>query len=233
MTAPGNSTLVLTLLAAFIASTGYAGGRLHQWYRMGRDRDEAYRDGYDTATRSVFSMAARVISPRWAERSAIRASASAVGATSAVITTAAAPVVSSSPHSGMASSGIASPFDQPQSGDSGPDGAAVVLPFARPVPTSSGNEPSHWAEPPAERRKKDAGGVVGSLRPPVSSGSGQATDGPDSIESSGRHFVPDELVQAATYRLPPDRVARAKVQGAVPPVAEPPVRMGVPKPRSS
>src|SRR3954471_22476114 len=78
MTAPGNSTVLLTLLAAFIACTGYAGGRLHQWYRMGRDRDEAFRDGYDTATRSVFSLAARVISPRRADRAAIRASAGVV-----------------------------------------------------------------------------------------------------------------------------------------------------------
>ncbi len=31
------------------------------------------------------------------------------------------------------------------------------------------------------------------------------------IESTGRHTVPDELVQAATYRLPPDRIFRAKV----------------------
>ena len=30
----------------------------------------------------------------------------------------------------------------------------------------------------------------------------------------GRHFVPDELVRAVTYRLTPDRVARAKVRQA-------------------
>jgi hypothetical protein len=35
-----------------------------------------------------------------------------------------------------------------------------------------------------------------------------------STTGGGRHYVPDELVQAATYRLPPDRVARAKVRGA-------------------
>jgi hypothetical protein len=64
MTAPGNSAVLFVLLAAFLACTGYAAGRLHQWYRTGQDRDEAYRDGYDTATRSVFSMAARIIGPR-------------------------------------------------------------------------------------------------------------------------------------------------------------------------
>jgi hypothetical protein len=85
MAAPGNSALLLTMLAALIACTGYAGGRIHQWYRMGRERDEAFRDGYDTATRSVFSLAARVISPRRADRSAIRASAAVVLPSSAVV----------------------------------------------------------------------------------------------------------------------------------------------------
>jgi hypothetical protein len=68
MTAPGNDALLITLLAAFTACVGYAAGRLHQWYRTVLDRDEAYRDGYDTATRSVFSLAARLIGPRRAVR---------------------------------------------------------------------------------------------------------------------------------------------------------------------
>ena len=74
MTAPGNYALLITLLAAFVACTGYAAGRLHQWYRTGLDRDEAYRDGYDTATRSTFSLAARIIGPR-RDSAAMRASA--------------------------------------------------------------------------------------------------------------------------------------------------------------
>jgi len=119
MTAPGNSVVLFVLLAAFLACSGYAAGRLHQWFRTGQDRDEAYRDGYDTATRSVFSMAARIIAPRRSERAAIRASASV---------------------------------------------------------------------PPDPGRGGDA----------------------------GRHTVPDELVRAATYRLTPDRVARAKVRDAEP-----------------
>src|SRR3954453_18795043 len=73
MTAPADNALLITLVAVFAASTGYAAGRLHQWWRTGRDRDEAYRDGYDTATRSVVSLAARVIGPR---RPAVRGSAS-------------------------------------------------------------------------------------------------------------------------------------------------------------
>jgi hypothetical protein len=38
----------------------------------------------------------------------------------------------------------------------------------------------------------------------------------DRVSRPGRHLVPDELVRAATYRLSPDRVARAKVPGAQP-----------------
>ena len=82
MTAPGNSAVLLTLLAVLVTCTGYAAGRLHQWYRTGVDRDEAYRDGYDTATRSTFSMAARIIGPR-REKVAVRASASVPSAPAA------------------------------------------------------------------------------------------------------------------------------------------------------
>jgi hypothetical protein len=49
--------------------------------------------------------------------------------------------------------------------------------------------------------------------------------------TAGRHTVPDELVQASTYRLPPDRVFRAKVRDATLP-DEPTARL-VPKPRNS
>jgi hypothetical protein len=68
-------------------------------------------------------------------------------------------------------------------------------------------------------------------------------DGPDTneaeplsadgtVSSSGRHTVPDELVQAATYRLPPDRVFRAKVRDTDTPPDDPTTRL-VPKPRQS
>jgi hypothetical protein len=163
MTAPGDTTLLMTLLAVFTACTGYAAGRLHQWYRMGHDRDEAFRDGYDTATRSVFSMAARVINPR-RDRAAISASARVDWTVSA-----------------------------------GPP--AVPVTPAAPVPPDA---------------------AVGA-------------------QPGGRHTVPDELVQAPTYRLAPDRVARARVRGAAasggtgeaPAVAQAASRVTVPKPRSS
>jgi hypothetical protein len=45
---------------AFTAAVAYAAGRLHQWYVHAHERDRAWRDGYDTASRSLFHMAARV-----------------------------------------------------------------------------------------------------------------------------------------------------------------------------
>jgi hypothetical protein len=162
MTAPGNSAVLFILLAAFLACTGYAAGRLHQWYRTGQDRDEAYRDGYDTATRSVFSMAARIIGPRRAERPAVRASA---------------PVRASEP-----------------TGVAGESAAASDDASCSPAVSS--------------RRTSEEMRV---LRAPST--------------RPGRHTVPEELVHAPTYRLAPDRVARAKVRES--PLPE------VPKPRSS
>ncbi|MDT4993372.1 MAG: hypothetical protein QOH97_3264 [Actinoplanes sp.] len=59
MTAPGNNIVELVLALAFVVSSGYASGRLHQWYRHGRHRDNAYREGYDHASRSMFDLAVR------------------------------------------------------------------------------------------------------------------------------------------------------------------------------
>lgn len=47
------SSIVLVCLLSYIA------GRLHQFYRTTEERDLAYRDGYNTATRSLFSLATR------------------------------------------------------------------------------------------------------------------------------------------------------------------------------
>lgn len=44
-----------------IVSVCYATGRIHQWYKTGDDRELAYRDGYDTATKSLFSLATRTM----------------------------------------------------------------------------------------------------------------------------------------------------------------------------
>ena len=59
MTAPGNSLLQITLALAFVIATGYASGRIHQWYRHGLERDRSYREGYDHASRSMFDLAVR------------------------------------------------------------------------------------------------------------------------------------------------------------------------------
>ncbi|XVU23753.1 hypothetical protein ACQPZJ_41955 [Actinoplanes sp. CA-054009] len=56
---------------------------------------------------------------------------------------------------------------------------------------------------------------------------------PAPTPASGRHTVPDELVQAQTYRLPADRVFRAKVPDSNPLPEEPTTPLSVPKPRRS
>lgn len=73
MSAPGNSVILLVLLSLFMGCAGYAVGRLHERRMSGEEREEAYRDGYDHAARSVFSLAARVAGPR--RRGSVRASA--------------------------------------------------------------------------------------------------------------------------------------------------------------
>ncbi|GIE77816.1 hypothetical protein Aph02nite_37660 [Actinoplanes philippinensis] len=59
MTTPGDIALLIVLAAALMACAGYAAGRLHQRRQSGPDLRNAYKTGYDAATRSVFSMAAR------------------------------------------------------------------------------------------------------------------------------------------------------------------------------
>src|SRR5689334_15316584 len=70
MSAPGNSILIIALLALFVACCGYAAGRIHQRRHTGEDRKAAYRDGYESGSHSVFSLAARVIVPRRPVRAA-------------------------------------------------------------------------------------------------------------------------------------------------------------------
>lgn len=53
--------LLLTFLFILAASVGYACGRVHQWYRHALERDEAWRDGYDQASGTLFKTAARVM----------------------------------------------------------------------------------------------------------------------------------------------------------------------------
>ena len=59
MTVPGNSIIQALFALAFVIASGYAAGRIHQWYKQGLDRDQAYRNGYDQASNSMFDMAIR------------------------------------------------------------------------------------------------------------------------------------------------------------------------------
>lgn len=60
MIAPGNAVISSILGILLVITLCYAAGRLHQWHRATYERETAYRDGYDTATKSLFSLAARV-----------------------------------------------------------------------------------------------------------------------------------------------------------------------------
>jgi len=67
---------------------------------------------------------------------------------------------------------------------------------------------------------------------------GPSTTAAPEVESAsgGRHTVPDELVRSTTYRLPADRVFRARVPESTDRPAlpeEPTTRISVPKPRQS
>lgn len=155
MTAPGNDVLLTVLVVAMTVCTGYAAGRIHQWYRTALERDQAYRDGYDTATRSLFSLAARIIRPRRSDKAAVRGTATVTSI-------------------------LAAPSN------TGP------LDAARLDAVSSNVSPLNGTHSAVAQ-------FTG-----ASSNDAQA-------DSEGRHTVPDGLVSGPTYRLPADRVARAKV----------------------
>jgi hypothetical protein len=342
--------MLYALVAVFAACAGYAAGRLHQWYRMDADREEAYQAGYDAAARSTFTMAARMAGR---DKSAVRASASVQPARPAAETPAMLPPPSAEARSGSAASsaspggvgsgpaaasaalpggggpgfvagpalpggvgpgsaaGPALPGDAGPGSDAAPGSAGGMgagagpagFPGAGPEPGSAAGpaageaagRPPGFGTPfpvpkppvfPPVARPAASPGVAGAAGaassgaapgmpggaaapgapgPEVGHGDGDVSEGAatDSgaaagpagrraksgratgrLPRRGRHLVPQELVRAATYRLSPDRVARAKVPGALPlpgdegpdatgPEAEQPVKPTVPKPRSS
>ncbi len=62
MDAAGTSALMNTGLGVLVLIVlCYASGRMHQWVRQAFEREMAYREGYDTATRSLFSLATRAL----------------------------------------------------------------------------------------------------------------------------------------------------------------------------
>ena len=195
MTAP-NHALLVTLLAVFTACAGYAVGRLHQWYRTGLDRDEAYRDGYETATRSVFSTAARLIAPRRAARGTAPVTPVAAPPAAPVTPVPAPPAAAVTPVSAPPPAAVI-PV---------PDTAAVP---AATIPASRTVTACTTASRAAEASPGSPSEASPGSPPEASPGSpSEAAEG----QRAGRHLVPDELVQAPTYRLAPDRVARAKVR---------------------
>ncbi|RZU50166.1 hypothetical protein EV385_1931 [Krasilnikovia cinnamomea] len=51
--------LQVALSVVLVILTAYAAGRVHEWYRHSREREAAYRDGYDEASHSLFRLATR------------------------------------------------------------------------------------------------------------------------------------------------------------------------------
>ena len=47
---------------AIVIFTAYAAGRVHQWYRHGFEREEAFREGYNQASHALFHLATRNMS---------------------------------------------------------------------------------------------------------------------------------------------------------------------------
>ncbi|GIE84500.1 hypothetical protein [Actinoplanes regularis] len=220
MSAPGNSVILLVLLSVFVGCAGYAVGRWHERREGGAEREEAYRDGYDHAARSVFSLAARVAGPR--RRGAVRASA-AVRKEERATRSGDAGVVESR-------TGDPAPVAATPTAPESPDVVPPVADAVSPAPPAAGSSFGFPApEPhtgPGLPAPAAAGGVNYSSLPDP--------HWPAEPESSGRHTVPDELVRAATYKLAADRVARAKVRSAEEPTVpslDPGKRPPVPRPR--
>lgn len=54
--APGLATFLLVLMC-------YIAGRVHQFFKQTQEREQAYREGYNQATRALFSLATRAAKP--------------------------------------------------------------------------------------------------------------------------------------------------------------------------
>ena len=230
------SATLLTVLAVIIACTGYAAGRLHQWYREGVDRDEAYREGYDTATRSTFSLAARLVGPR-RDRSGVRASAVVHAGRAGAPPVVAPGRAQAAPGAGLASvtplraaprhaPSVVSPRSQ------SPAFFAPSVSTVTPPPAASALSPAAANPAAANPAAAEPAGAEPAAAEPAAAAAAM----PSAAASSrpGRHLVPDELVHADTYRLAPGRVARATVHGRPGDAApDPAARPSVPRPRSS
>jgi hypothetical protein len=251
MNAPGNSILIIALVAVFVACCGYAAGRVHQRRQTGGDREAAYRDGYEKGSHSVFRLAARALAPRRPARAvaAVKPESEA-GDETTLLPPMPAPEKTDVPVAEMAELGFPLPpppplgtvpeppavggvrfqrFPDPRTG-----GATTVLPDMSDQAAARTEKAAVRTEKAARPEKADS--VPEPRRPP---GHRAPEDEEDTVNvsaeesSPGRHTVPEELVQAATYRLPPDRVFRAKVRDTPTPPSDEPTTKLVPKPRQS
>lgn len=59
MSAASSTAVQVALAVALVILTAYAAGRVHQWYKHDFERDVAYRDGYNQASRTLFHLAIR------------------------------------------------------------------------------------------------------------------------------------------------------------------------------
>ena len=59
MSASSSAAVQVALAVALVIFAAYAAGRVHQWYRRGFERDVAYREGYNQASRTLFHLAIR------------------------------------------------------------------------------------------------------------------------------------------------------------------------------
>jgi len=210
MTAPGDSVLLFVLLAVFVACTGYAAGRLHQRYQTSQERQDAYLDGYETGTNSVFSAAVRMLGPRRSVRASARVKRAAEATEEPAETS--APV------------GFPVPPPPPSYAVSEPGAVGGLTYRSLRNPCPAGGPPA-MGEAPTHSHERAR--VVDRSRLAL----GGEPAAAESISAAGRHTVPDELVQAPTYRLPPDRVFRARVPDGKRLPDEPTTHLPEPRPR--
>jgi hypothetical protein len=239
MNAPGNSILIIALLAVFVACCGYAAGRIHQRRQTGGDREAAYRDGYEKGSNSVFRLAARVIVPRRAVRAAAPVKPeSAAGDETTLLPQVSSPAKNEpakAPEAEVADLGFPLPPPPPEGTVPEPPAVGGVRFQRFPDPRTGGETTVLPDLRDQAARPEAADSVPEPRRAPghrAPEGEEDTVDASAEVSTPGRHTVPEELVQAATYRLPPDRVFRAKVRDT-PATADEPTTKLVPKPRQS
>jgi hypothetical protein len=64
-----SSTLQIIGCIVISALAAYAGGRFHQWYKLGLDRDRSFREGYRHGYQTLFPLVSGSTLPGSDERS--------------------------------------------------------------------------------------------------------------------------------------------------------------------